>query len=78
MFSNSNRRFAPIKSELSDTEIQFIMANTDFDKQRILAFYSDFQRKCPSNKIDRKNFINFYKALIPGKFLQYIYIITSG
>lgn len=54
------------KNELAENEIQFIMANTDFDREKIIAFYNDFKKKCPNNKLDKKMFIPFYKALIPG------------
>jgi Ca2+-binding EF-hand superfamily protein len=62
----NNRRTA-YKVNLSEDDIQFIMANTDLERDRIVAWHDDFRRKCPNNRIDKAMFVSFYKNLIPGE-----------
>lgn len=54
------------KTDLSDEDIEFIMANTDFDREKILQWYEEFKRQCPSGRLDKQQFIAFYKKLIKG------------
>jgi Ca2+-binding EF-hand superfamily protein len=61
----NNRRTA-YKVSLTEDDIQFIMANTDLERDRIIAWHDDFRRKCPNNRIDKAMFVSFYKNLIPG------------
>lgn len=54
------------KADLNEDDIQFIMANTDFDREKVLQWYSDFQKKCPDGKLSKRQFVDFYKKLIKG------------
>ncbi len=54
------------KTELTDDDIEFIMDNTDFNRDQVLRWFSAFKIQCPDCRLDRPNFINFYKNLIPG------------
>jgi Ca2+-binding EF-hand superfamily protein len=54
------------KTDLTDDDIEFIMANTDFDREKILQWYNDFKRQCPSGRLNKEEFIKFYKKLIKG------------
>jgi Ca2+-binding EF-hand superfamily protein len=56
----------PFKRELDENDIEFIMANTDFEREKILAWYEDFREKCPDYQLTKRDFIDFYKNLIPG------------
>ena len=55
-----------LKTELSNEDIDFIMANTELDKESILKWHADFKKNCPDNKLDKPKFVKFYKNLIPG------------
>ena len=54
------------KTEISEEDIEFIMANTDFNRDSVLRWFCAFKKQCPDCKLDRPNFINFYRNLIPG------------
>jgi Ca2+-binding EF-hand superfamily protein len=54
-----------VKNELNENDIEYIMANTDFDKENILKWFTEFKSHSPNLKIDKKQFIIYYK-----KFLQ--------
>lgn len=53
-------------NSLTEDDIHFIIANTDFDRGKVLEWYDDFRRKCPSGKLNKRQFIDFYKKLIRG------------
>lgn len=55
------------KTELNEEDIQFIMANTDFNRENVLRWFQTFKTECPDCQLDRKNFITFYIKLIPGQ-----------
>ncbi len=63
-FSGSSRSSA--KTDLSEQDIEFIMANTDFSKEKIIEWHAEFIKVCPQNKLDKEKFIQFYSKLIPG------------
>lgn len=54
------------KIELSEEDIEFIIANTDFEREKILAWFNEFKKACPTGKLDKQTFIYFYKQLIKG------------
>ena len=54
------------KTDLTEDDIAFIMANTDFDREKILQWFADFKRQCPNGKLNKQEFIKFYKKLIKG------------
>ena len=68
-----------VKTELTEDEIQFIMANTDFERDKIIAWFEKFKQKCPDCRFDRAAFVEFYKNLIPGesyeeeRFCEYVF-----
>ena len=55
------------KADFTENDIQFIMANTDFERDQIIRWHEEFVRKCPSNKLDKSSFVEFFKKLIPGE-----------
>ena len=55
------------KADLTDEDIEFIMSNTDLDRGQILRWHQDFKEKCPQNRLNKSQFILFYKHLIPGE-----------
>jgi Ca2+-binding EF-hand superfamily protein len=55
-----------VKSDLTDEDIEFIMANTDFDREKINEWYKDFKRQCPTGRLNKEEFVRFYKKLIKG------------
>ena len=54
------------KTDLTEDDIAFIMANTDFDREKILQWFDDFKRQCPSGRLNKQEFTEFYKKLIKG------------
>lgn len=54
------------KTELTEDDIQFIMANTDFDRDKIITWFNQFKQQCPDCKLTKPEFVQFYKNLIPG------------
>jgi len=54
------------KTELTEDDIEFIMDNTDFNRDQVLRWFAAFKAQCPDCRLDRPNFVNFYKNLIPG------------
>lgn len=63
----SNQRRTTAKYSLSEDDINFIIANTDFTRDKIIAWFKEFQKQCPSGQLDRQQFTHFYKQLIPGE-----------
>ena len=55
-----------LKKELSAADIDFIMANTTFKKDHILKWYDEFSFRCPDLKLDKPQFVHFYRKLMPG------------
>lgn len=51
--------------QLSEKEIDFIQANTDFSREQILKWFDSFIISCPGRKIDQGNFAKFYEQLVP-------------
>jgi neuronal calcium sensor 1 len=62
-----NQRRSKAKYSLNEHDVQFIMANTDFTREKILIWFNEFQKQCPSGQLDREQFTKFYKQLIPGE-----------
>ena len=56
-----------VKTDLSEEDMEFILANTDFDREKILAWFAKFREQCPDAQMNREQFIEFYKKLIPGE-----------
>jgi len=54
------------KESLSQQDIDFIVANTDLDQEKIVEWYSQFKKACPENKLNKEKFIQFFSSLIPG------------
>jgi Ca2+-binding EF-hand superfamily protein len=54
------------KSDLSEEDIQFIISNTDFDREQVIKWFDDFKKQCPSGRLNKQEFIQFYKKLIKG------------
>lgn len=54
------------KVELTEDDISFIMANTGFERDKVLQWFEQFKRQCPTGKLDKPQFIQFYKQLIKG------------
>lgn len=55
-----------MSTKLSENDIEFIKANTNFTREQILKWHSEFATNCPDGRIDRKEFNRFYKQLVPG------------
>lgn len=69
------------KVNLTEDDIIFIMANTDFTRAKIIEWHAQFIKQCPLGKINRKEFVQFYKQLTPGndnnidedRFCEYVF-----
>jgi Ca2+-binding EF-hand superfamily protein len=74
------------KNFLTEDDIQFILANTDLQREAIMNCYNMFIKSCPSGRLDKHAFINFYKQLIHGdhadeqKFCTFVFNVfdTDG
>ena len=55
-----------LKQELSAADIDFIMANTTFEKDHILKWFDEFKSQCPNLTLDKPQFVHFYRKLMPG------------
>ena len=55
----------PKSSDLTNDDIEFIQANTDLSRDKILKWYDEFTAECPTKKLDRSSFTQFYSKLIP-------------
>lgn len=54
------------RTALSENELQFITANSGFDRVQVLAWYEQFKEQCPELRMNREQFVSFYSQLIPG------------
>lgn len=54
------------KCELSENDIEFIMANTSLKRDQIVKWYDEFTTKCPEKKLDRTSFGHFFGQLLPN------------
>lgn len=65
--------------ELSEDDILFITANTDFNRDQVVNWYNGFLQACPNGRLDRDSFVRFYSQLIPGdsreeaEYCQYVF-----
>ncbi len=65
--------------EISESDIDYLMNNTDFTRDQIIQWFNDFKKQCPNGKLDKNSFISLYKKLIPGdtkaeeKFCEYVF-----
>ena len=42
------------KESLSQQDIDFIVANTDLDQEKVVEWYSQFKKACPENKLNKE------------------------
>lgn len=66
------------KAELTVEDIKMLEQNTVLSRSQILQWFDDFQKECKSGGLDKKDFIRFYKELIPDhpnadKFCEYVF-----
>ena len=64
--SISSVKKTSLKQELSAADMDFIMANTNFQKESILKWYDEFRSRCPNLTLDKPQFVHFYRKLMPG------------
>lgn len=55
------------KTKLTEEDIQMLIANTDFTREKILEWFDEFKEECQDGVIDKKLFIKFYRELLPNK-----------
>ncbi|CAF5017350.1 unnamed protein product [Rotaria sp. Silwood1] len=57
---------------LTNEEINMLKENTEFTEKEIREWHANFIRDCPTGRIDRKKFSEFYKQFCPdGKVESY-------
>jgi Ca2+-binding EF-hand superfamily protein len=67
--------------ELTPDEIGFIKSNTDLSTEQISDWYEQFKAKCPEGRLNKLQFVHFFKALIhfecsdtdEEKFCEYVF-----
>ena len=55
-----------IRSKLSEKDIEYLKANTGYDRGQIQAWFREFKQTCPDYLLDKEAFTKFYSKLIPG------------
>jgi Ca2+-binding EF-hand superfamily protein len=79
MNSRSDSKKKVVRAELKEADIGFIMANTDFTRDKITKWFDEFIIKSPDGRLYKPEFIDAYKKLIPGeskyedKYCKYIF-----
>ncbi len=59
-------------ANLTEFEIETIMANTNFTRSQIVQWHESFIRDCPNGKLSKKKFAEVYKTFYPnGKTEKY-------
>ncbi len=53
------------RSELTEGEINLLLESTDFTREEIVKWHSEFLMDCPRGEMDRKILTNVYKRLYP-------------
>ncbi|CAF0969465.1 unnamed protein product [Brachionus calyciflorus] len=70
------------KPELTESEIHFLMDNTQYDRNAIIQWYNDFLRDCPDGKLDKKEFEKVYAQLYPkgnpSKFSSFVFEVFDA
>jgi Ca2+-binding EF-hand superfamily protein len=54
--------------ELTPDEIGFIKSNTDLTTEQISDWYEEFKAKCPEGRLDKTQFVHFFKRLLRFEF----------
>ncbi len=60
-------RVQAVKSELTEDEMDFILANTDFSRDYVSRWFEMFKAQCPDLKLDKARFVLFYGKFIGGE-----------
>ncbi|CAF1464091.1 unnamed protein product [Rotaria sordida] len=59
-------------SELTEDQISMLKSNTKFTENEIQQWHAGFVRDCPTGRLDKKKFVEFYKKFYPdGKADSY-------
>ena len=66
------------KMELSESDIEMLVANTDFSREKIIEWFNEFKDECKDGALDKKSFIRFYRELLPNtgnpdEFSNYVF-----
>lgn len=74
----SNTSFNMNDAELYDDEIYYLLRKTNFSREQIQEFYSNFLRDCPHGYITKKNFLRICQASYQNdnkseKFCEYVF-----
>lgn len=49
------------KTELNDNDLEILSEINNKPKEEILEWYQEFLRDCPGGKLNRKQFVEYYK-----------------
>lgn len=65
------------KKKLSKEDLDFLLDNTNFNKQQIKQWYKGFMRDCPNGQLTRKKFLEVYASFFPDgnaeKFCEHVF-----
>ena len=68
--------------ELTEDEIELLLANTNLDRFKIIEWHEGFLRDCPNGKLNKKKFEETYKQLYPDghpeKYSQYVFDVFDA
>ena len=72
-----NKKSAP-RTYLSESDLILLENNTKWNRVQIVEWHSGFFKDCPNGKLDKKQFVKFYKQLLQSdykadKYAEYVF-----
>ncbi len=66
------------KTYLSEKDLEFLEANTQFRREKIIEWHNAFLHDCPEGILDKKQFVKLYIQLEAGnknveKYAEYVF-----
>ena len=66
------------KDELTEEDIKMLEMTTSLKRDHVIDWYTDFKKECINGELNKKNFIRFYKELMPNhpnadKFCEFVF-----
>ena len=66
------------KISLTDQDVMMLQLTTSLERKEILKWHENFRKECKNGELNKKNFIRFYKELMPNhpnadKFCEFVF-----
>lgn len=67
------------RAYLSEKDLQFLEANTQFKREKIIEWHNAFLHDCPEGTLDKKQFVKLYTQLEQGdkrvdKYAEFVFV----